>query len=101
VHVRSLADESGFDLPQPPTKVLSLVFCGPKYLATGGSDNVIRLWDLSSRTQVGQLSDHEGSVVALASDGEVLVSGGYDTTIRIWDLKGRVAWLPRRTQERK
>ena len=27
-----------------PAKVMSLVFCGDDVLATGGSDNVIRIW---------------------------------------------------------
>jgi len=101
IHVRSLGGGPSFDLPPCPGKVYALVFCSPKCLATGGSDNVVRLWDLTKATEVGQLNEHQGSVVTLASDGDVLVSGGYDTTIRVWDLKGRVAEAPRRTHERQ
>jgi WD40 repeat protein len=101
VHVRVLGEERGFDLPPVPGKVYALAFCSPNCLATGGSDNVVRLWDLAERKQVGELRDHHGSIVALASDGDILVSGGYDTTIRIWELKGRVAEAPRRGHERQ
>ncbi len=101
VHVRLLNEDRGFDLPPSPGKVYALAFCGPGCLATGGSDNVVRLWDVAQRKQVGELNDHRGSIVALASDGDILVSGGYDTTIRIWELKGRVAEAPRRGPERQ
>lgn len=101
VHVRLLSEDRGFDLPPSPGKVYALAFCSPTCLATGGSDNVVRLWDLTQRQQVGELNDHQGSIVALASDGDILVSGGFDTTIRIWELKGRVAEAPRRGHERQ
>ena len=57
-------------------------------LATGGSDNVIRVWDIQSRTVIKELKGHTGSVAALACNraGTTLVSGSYDTTLRIWDL---------------
>jgi hypothetical protein len=101
VHVRVLREERGFDLPPSRGKVYALVFCNQTCLATGGSDNVVRLWDLQQRKQVGELNEHQGSIVALASDGDILVSGGYDTTIRIWDLKGRVAEAPGRSHQRQ
>jgi WD40 repeat protein len=101
VHVRCLREGQGFDLPSSPGKVYALTFFSPTHLATGGSDNVVRLWDLEERSQVGELRDHHGSIAALASNGDILVSGGYDTTIRLWDLQGRVAGLPRRGPERQ
>jgi WD40 repeat protein len=101
IHVRLLDESRGFDLPPSPGKVYALVFCSPTSLATGGSDNVVRLWDLTQRKQVGELRDHHGSIAALASNGDILVSGGFDTTIRIWELQGRVAEVPRRGHERQ
>jgi WD40 repeat protein len=101
IHVRELGEDRGFDLPPYPGKVYALAFCSPNCLATGGSDNVVRLWDLTERKLVGELRDHHGSIAALASNGDILVSGSFDTTIRIWELQGRVAEVPRRGHERQ
>jgi WD40 repeat protein len=69
---------------------LALSFCGPGLLAAGGSDNVIRIWDLASGKEQSQLVGHTGSVTTLAWDtkSSTLISGSFDTTIRFWQLKG-------------
>ena len=87
-------------MPRRPAKVYALTFIGPRYLASGGSDNLIRIWDLATAAEVGRLVGHEGSVATLDCDQDVLVSGGYDATVRIWSIKDRVAELPRATHER-
>jgi WD40 repeat protein len=83
-----------YSLPPRPTKVLSLVFYGPHHLATAGSDNQIRLWDVTTKEETGCLRGHTGSVAALECQGKVLVSAGYDTTVRIWDVGDQVAGRP-------
>jgi WD40 repeat protein len=69
-------------------KVLSLCFCGEDRIASGGSDNLVRVWDLSTQKMTANFTGHTGSVAALACDptGKTLVSGGFDTTIRVWQL---------------
>ena len=76
-------------LPPRPGTVLSLAFCGPTRLAAGGSDNLIRLWDLTTRAEQLELVGHTGSVTALVWDArsDELVSGSFDTTVRFWQLK--------------
>ena len=81
--------------------VIALAFVGPQLLAAGGSDNMIRLWDLASRSEVGVLTGHEGSVASLTSDGDVLVSGSFDATIRVWTIEQRVAEGNRSLQDLK
>jgi WD40 repeat protein len=77
-------------LPQQPGGIRTLQFCGEKRLAAGDTENVIRLWDLSSKTQESQLIGHTGTVTALAYDAQAgtLVSGSYDTTVRVWNIAG-------------
>ena len=91
VHIFPMDAGHAFALPSHASKVMSLVFCGPDRLATGGSDNLVRIWDLNERIDVDHLTGHTGSVAALAYNGEVLASGGYDTTVRVWRVRPNVA----------
>jgi WD40 repeat protein len=87
IHVAPLADmAASFSLPDRPAKVLALAFYGPQQLAAAGSDNIIRLWDVAARVEIGQLRGHTGTIAALDCQGKVLVSAGYDTTVRVWEI---------------
>jgi hypothetical protein len=63
--------------------------CG-KYLASGGYDGTVRLWDLAKRKEVFRKTDHvmdvQSTIVSLtfAPDGKLLASGGYDKVARLW-----------------
>jgi NB-ARC domain/WD domain, G-beta repeat/APAF-1 helical domain len=56
-------------------------------LASGSADHTIRLWDLTTGTQIGLLEGHSDRVNALCvlPDGR-LASSSTDKTIRLWDL---------------
>jgi WD40 repeat protein len=73
-------------LAHPNGRIFSLAFLGPDHLASGGSDNVIRVLDVRSRRELAQLVGHSGSVAALDynADGGILASGAFDTTVRLW-----------------
>jgi WD40 repeat protein len=94
IHVAPLPGGVGYSLPPRPAKILSLAFYSPNHLATAGSDNQIRLWDVTTKSEVGCLKGHTGSVAALECKEKVLVSAGYDTTVRIWDVGDQVAGTP-------
>jgi WD40 repeat protein len=94
IHVAPVAGGEGYSLPPRPAKVLSLTFYGPQQLAAAGSDNFIRLWDVTTRQEIGVLRGHTGSVAALECHGKVLISAGYDTTVRIWDVGDQIAAGP-------
>ncbi len=72
---------------------MSLAFCGDELLATGGSDNTVRIWDLTKPAERWSLPGHSGSVAALACDPQtgVLASGSFDTTIRVWQFDVQAA----------
>ena len=56
-------------------------------LASGSTDETIRLWDVSSGRHLRTLTGHTDSVrsVSFAPDGQTLASGSTDATIRLWD----------------
>ena len=56
-------------------------------LATGCTDNTIRLWDLATGTEVAELRGHRAYVhaVAFSPDGTRLASCSGDFTLRVWD----------------
>ena len=90
-----LAWDANTGLEQPPFPPRSVGYINDlafspdgKWLATGGVDSSINIWDFAQRTVVMQLVGHRGSVNSLAysMDGHVLVSAGDDGTIRLWNL---------------
>ena len=64
---------------------------GVPVVVSGGSEDTLRLWDLTTGKQIGQpWSGHTDGVTSVAVgaiDGApAAVSGGYDLTIRVWNL---------------
>lgn len=58
-------------------------------LASGGSDNAIRLWDVQTQEQIGALQGHTDEVwsVAFSPKGNILASASLDKTVRLWDVQ--------------
>lgn len=88
------AETRPYALDIRPAKFMSLVFYGPHQLAVSGSDNVVRLWDVKERQELGVLLGHTGTVAALDCLGKMLISAGYDTTVRIWTVTDSIAAEP-------
>ena len=59
-----------------------------RHLATGGTDEVIHLFDTFQLREKGGLSCHSSSITALALAGSVLLSGSQDGTICVSENKG-------------
>ena len=56
-------------------------------VASGGDDQRILLWDVSTGDIIKTLTGHQSRVTSLAfsADGSLLVSGSDDHTVRLWD----------------
>jgi WD40 repeat protein len=59
-----------------------------KSLALACLDQVIRVWDIATSTELAAFKGHAGNVYAIAfsPDGALLASGSGDTTALVWDL---------------
>ena len=59
-----------------------------KTIASGGTDNTIKLWDVATSTLKDTLEGHTHWVnsVVFSTDGKTIASGGGDNTIKLWDI---------------
>src|SRR5262249_36845605 len=66
------------------------IACTPdgKYLATGGADGLIKLWDGAAGKPIADLAGHTALISSLrfSADGSRLCSGSTDRTVRVWDV---------------
>lgn len=66
---------------------------GGRYLASGGVDEVLKLYDLKKRKDLGSLLSHDGSITAIKfpASGSHMLSSDENNRIIIWRCKD---WTP-------
>ena len=60
-------------------------------LAAAGQDEVVRVWDVATRTVARDLAGHKARTTAVAfgpADGDLLATGGEDHQVLLWHLHG-------------
>ena len=63
------------------------VLSGGRFVVSGGSDRVVRLWDPATGRLVREMAGHEDAVTAVAAGATRLVSASRDGTARLWALE--------------
>jgi WD40 repeat protein len=60
-----------------------------KWLVTGGTDSLVRIWEVATRKEVCRLSGHEKRVtfVAFGPGGRSVISSGEDGAVYQWELR--------------
>ncbi|AUS99286.1 serine/threonine protein kinase [Nostoc sp. CENA543] len=78
----------GFGMSFTEGSVLSVAFSPDgRTIASGSSDETIKIWNLATGQEISTLNGHSDSVkVAFSPDGRNIASGSSDKTIKIWNL---------------
>jgi WD40 repeat protein len=63
-----------------------------RYAISASWDNTMKLWELSSGTEIRRFAGHTSTVSSLAfsSNGSFALSGSHDNTMKLWDVSNGV-----------
>ncbi|MBE2283015.1 MAG: hypothetical protein IAE77_06110, partial [Prosthecobacter sp.] len=59
-----------------------------KQIATGGADNLAKVWDAATLKEIAKIEGHVGHITSLAfnHDGKWLATGSADKELKVWDI---------------
>ncbi len=87
------SDLSKSRFTQPLGSILTVAFSPDRQLlATGDSNNLVCLWQVSDGQPRAMLRGHQGWVwaVSLSLEGHILASGSEDRSVRLWNIETRM-----------
>lgn len=88
--LRSLADAAGGTLSRPAQAVTACALSADgKWALTGGTPNVVALWNIEAEPRVARAWQTEQADVraaALNGDGTIAITGSSDGTMAVWHL---------------
>lgn len=94
VCITNLANpQTPITLPRLASKLYSTELLADGLFATGGSNNKIQIWQLSTQKELGTLSGHTGTVSCLDYADRKLASGSFDTQVRLWSTESQTSIL--------
>eukprot|EP00741_Cyanophora_paradoxa_P015546 tig00020902_g15007.t1 len=77
-----------------------------KWIVSGSDDNLVRVWDAETGTELRKLEGHKDNIISVAvhvsTDGKWIVSGSNDKSLQVWDaetgaglrkLQGHTGWV--------
>ncbi|CAG2181611.1 unnamed protein product, partial [Oppiella nova] len=76
---------------EAPVHSLSFSLCG-QYLASGGMDRKVIVWDIGSGKSLKVFTGHSNAVYSVCFDhnNTLLSSCGADQTLKLWNLKNTI-----------
>ena len=72
--------------------ILSLVISRDgKQIATGGADNLAKVWEAATFKEIAKIEGHVGHITALGfnNDGKWLATGSADKDLKVWDIASK------------
>ena len=87
----------------PGASVYTVAFSSDgQLLASGGTDNAVILWDVSSQTEFRTLIGHNDWVksVAFSPDGQLLASASMDGSLKLWEISSGINFTSRKQGDR-
>lgn len=62
-----------------------------KQIATGGADNLAKVWDAATLKETAKIEGHVGHIVAVGfnTDGKWLATGSADKDLKVWDIASK------------
>ncbi len=88
-HVPQLA-QPFLRFPEHTERINAMAFSPDgQMIASGGEDNTVQFWDVSTGTLLRTLKGHTDRIasVAFSPDGGLLASGSNDSTINLWNIR--------------
>lgn len=71
----------------------------PNIIASGGPENVVRLWDVRTGKRITKFVGHTDNIrdTLLSHDGDTIITGSSDQTVKVWSMTaGRCMYVKTR-----